>query len=47
VRRGFALAGGAHANKSRLFAQLREIGGAEVSHAGLNSAYELGYHSIH
>ena len=47
MRRGFALAGGADADEARLLAQLREVGRAEIAHAGLDAADQLRQHAVH
>src|SRR5207237_1007444 len=47
MRRRFTLAGGANADEAGLFAELSKVGGAEVAHARLNAADQLGEDAIH
>ncbi|MFM1941826.1 MAG: hypothetical protein RI897_808 [Verrucomicrobiota bacterium] len=43
---GFALAGGADLDIAGFFAELGEVSGAEVAHAGLDTADELGEDTV-
>jgi len=47
MRGRFALAGGADADEASLLPQLREVGRAEIAHAGLNAADELPQDVVH
>ena len=47
MRGGFAHAGGADADVTRLVAELREVRRAEITHAALDAADELRQHAVH